>query len=109
MKYVLKSYKVIICSVLFVAFYVGSSLPISAETIDSKENQSEYEIFEMEDDFMEEFKDIGNCVNVTVKIFSNDNRLVRCGSEKSDMIMDLIKRSDFLADVGGVEYYRLYK
>ena len=109
MKHVLKAYKVIICSALFIAFYVGSSLPISAETITLKENYSEYEIFEMEEDFMEEFKDIGDCDNVKVKIYSQDNRLVRCGTEKSDMIMDLIKRSDFLADISGVEFYRLNK
>jgi hypothetical protein len=108
-KYVLKTYKVIICSVLCIAFYVGSSLPISAETITNKESISEYEIFEMEENFMEEFKDLDDCVNVKVKIYSQDNRLVRCGSEKSEMIKDLIKRADFLADVGGIEFYRLNK
>jgi hypothetical protein len=109
MKYVLKTYKVIICIVLFIALNVGKSLPIFAETITSEKIKAEYEIFEMEENFMEEFKDLGDCVDVKVKIYSQDNRLVRCGSEKSDMIMDLLKRADFLADVGGIEFYRLSK
>jgi hypothetical protein len=99
----------VLFSALIIAFYLGSSLPISAETISAEENYSEYEIFEMEEDFMEEFQDLGDCVNVKIKIYSHDDRLVRCGSEKSDMILDLIKRSDFLADIGGVEFYRLNK
>ena len=94
---------------MLVAFYGVSSLPTSAETINIEEIAAEYEIFEMEDNFMDEFKDLGDCVNVKYKIYSNDNRLVRCGAEKSDMIKDLIKRADFLADVGGVEIYRLNK
>jgi hypothetical protein len=60
-------------------------------------------------DFIEDFKDLGDFVNVIVKIYGQDNRLVRCGSEMNDMITDLIKRADFLADVGGVEIYRLNK
>ena len=94
---------------VFIALSVGNSLPIFAETITSEKIQAEYEIFEMEENFMEEFKDLGDCVDVKVKIYSQDNRLVRCGSEKSDMIMDLLKRADFLADVGGIEFYRLSK
>jgi len=95
--------------VLFIALNVGNSLPIFAETITSEKDLAEYEILEMEENFMEEFKDLGDCVDVKVKIYSQDNRLVRCGSEKSDMIMDLLKRADFLADVGGIEFYRLSK
>ena len=94
---------------LFIALNVGNSLPIFAETITSEKDLAEYEILEMEENFMEEFKDLGDCVDVKVKIYSQDNRLVRCGSEKSDMIMDLLKRADFLADVGGIEFYRLSK
>ena len=60
-------------------------------------------------DFIEDFKDLGDFVNVIVKIYGQDNRLVRCGSEKNDMITDFIKRADFLADVGGAEIYRLNK
>lgn len=86
-----------------------SSLTTFAETIDTDVINIEYEIFEMEENFMEDFKDLGDCMNVKVKIYSQDNRLVRCGSEKSDMITELIKRADFLTDVGGVEIYRLYK
>ena len=86
-----------------------SSLTTFAETINTEATNAEYEIFEMEENFMEEFKDLGDCVNVKFKIYSQDNRLVRCGSEKSNMIEELIKRADFLTDVGGVEIYRLYK
>jgi hypothetical protein len=86
-----------------------SSLTTLAETINIETIGMEYEIFEMEENFMEEFKDLGDCVNVKVKIYSQDNRLVRCGAEKSDMINELIKRADFLTDVGGVEIYRLNK
>jgi hypothetical protein len=86
-----------------------SSLPISAETINTEETKFEYDIFEMEQDFMEDFKDLGDFTNVKIKIYSEDNRLVRCGSEKNDMINSLIKRADFLADVGGIEFYRLNK
>jgi hypothetical protein len=107
--HVLKAYKVFIFSGLFIAFCVISSLPTFAETINTQKIQADYEIFEMEEDFMEDFKDLGDCVNIKVKIYSQDNRLVRCSPEKSDMIMDLIKRADFLADVGGIEIYRLNK
>jgi len=86
-----------------------SSLTTFAETIDTETISTEYEIFEMEENFMEEFKDLGDCVNVKIKVYSQDNRLVRCGTEKSDMINELIKRADFLTDVGGVEIYRLNK
>ena len=86
-----------------------SSLTTFAETIDTKTIGTEYEIFEMEENFMEEFKDLGDCVNVKIKVYSQDNRLVRCSTEKSDMINELIKRADFLTDVGGVEIYRLNK
>jgi len=86
-----------------------SSLPTFAETINTETISTEYEIFEMEENFMEEFKDLGDCVNVKFKIYSQDNRLVRCSTNKSDMINELIKRSDFLTDVGGVEIYRLNK
>ena len=86
-----------------------SSLTTFAETINTETITAEYEIFEMEENFMEEFKDLGDCVNVKVKIYSHDNLLVRCGTEKSDMINELIKRADFLTDVGGVEIYRLNK
>jgi hypothetical protein len=92
---------VVICGV--------SSLTTFAETINTETIGAEYEIFEMEENFMEEFKDLGDCVNVKFKIYSHDNRLVRCGAEKSDMISELIKRADFLTDVGGVEIYRLNK
>jgi hypothetical protein len=86
-----------------------SSLPTFAETINAEAIAAEYEIFEMEENFMEEFKDLGDCVNVKVKVYSQDNRLVRCSTEKSDMINELIKRADFLTEVGGVEIYRLNK
>jgi hypothetical protein len=86
-----------------------SSLPTFAETINTEAISTEYEIFEMEENFMEEFKDLGDCVNVKFKIYSQDNRLVRCSTEKSDMINELIKRADFLTEVGGVEIYRLNK
>ncbi len=86
-----------------------SSLPTFAETINTETIEAEYEIFEMEENFMEEFKDLGDCVNVKVKVYSHDNRLVRCSNEKSNMINELIKRADFLTDVGGVEIYRLNK
>jgi hypothetical protein len=86
-----------------------SSLTTFAETINTETIGTEYEIFEMEENFMEEFKDIGDCVNVKIKVYSQDNRLVRCGTKKSDMINELIKRADFLTDVGGVEIYRLNK
>ena len=81
------------------------SLTTSAETINTEAIDTEYEVFEMEENFMEDFKDLGDCV----KVYSQDNRLVRCASEKSNMINELIKRADFLTDVGGVEIYRLYK
>jgi hypothetical protein len=86
-----------------------SSLTTFAEPINPETITAEYEIFEMEENFMEDFKDLGDCVNVKVKIYSHDNLLVRCGAEKSDMINELIKRADFLTDVGGVEIYRLNK
>ena len=94
---------------MLLVFCCVSSLTIFAETINTEAIDTEFEIFEMEENFMEEFKDLGDCMNVKVKIYSQDNRLVRCGSEKSDMINELIKRADFLTDVGGVEIYRLYK
>jgi hypothetical protein len=101
--------KVIIFSLMMLTVCGISSLPISAETIYNDQENSDYEIFEMEENFMEVFKDIGNCVNVKYKIYSEDNRLVRCGPEKSDMIKELIKRADFLTEVGGVKIYRLNK
>lgn len=94
---------------MLMVFFGVSSLTTFAETIDTDVINTEYDIFEMEENFMEDFKDLGDCMNVKVKIYSQDNRLVRCGSEKSDMITELIKRADFLTDVGGVEIYRLYK
>jgi hypothetical protein len=109
MRSVLKSYKVIISSLVLIACFGVSSVPIFAETVADQKNTTKYEIFEMEEDFMENFKDLGDCVNVKIKIYSIDNRLVRCGSEKSDMIMDLLQEADFLADVGGTEIYRLNK
>jgi len=86
-----------------------SSLTTFAETINTETISTEYEIFEMEENFMEEFKDLGDCVNVKIKIYSQDNQLVRCGKDKSAMINELIKRADFLTDVGGIEIYRLNK
>ena len=94
---------------MLLVFCCVCSLTTSAETINTEAIDTEYEVFEMEENFMEDFKDLGDCVNVKVKIYSQDNRLVRCASEKSNMINELIKRADFLTDVGGVEIYRLYK
>lgn len=96
--------------ILMLFVFTGvSSLPTLAEAIETKEQSSEYEILEMEEDFMEEFKDLGDCVNVKVKIYNEDYQLVRCGSDKSRMITDLIKRADYLTEVGGIEIYRLNK
>jgi len=86
-----------------------SSLTTFAETINTEAISTENVVFEMEENFMEEFKDLGDCVNVKIKIYSQDNRLVRCGTERSDMINELINRADFLTDVGGIEIYRLNK
>jgi len=105
----LNTYKVLFSSLLLIAFFWVSSVPILANTITDQKNTAEYEIFEMEEDFMEDFKDLGDCINVKIKIYSKDNRLVRCGSEKSDMIMELLQGADFLSDVGGLEIYRLNK
>ena len=109
LKTLLNIYKVIIFSLMLLVICAVSSLTTFAETINTETIGTEYEIFEMEENFMEEFKDLGDCMNVKVKIYSQDNRLVRCGPEKSNMINELIKRADFLTDVGGVEIYRLSK
>jgi len=86
-----------------------SPLPIFAEPITIEEIRADYEIIEMENDFMKDFEDLDNSVNVTVKVYTEDNELVRSGSEKNDIIKDLLKRSDFLTEVGGIEIYRLNK
>jgi len=67
------------------------------------------ETFEMEEDFMKEFEEVGDCVDVKVKIYSHDDRLVRCGSEKNAAILDLLDRADYLTSAGGIEFYRLNK
>ena len=96
--------------ILMLIFFIGvCSLPTLAESTDLEEQVADYEIFEMEEDFMKDFKDLGECVNVKVKIYNEDYQLVRCGAEKSRMITDLIKRADYLTEVGGIEIYRLNK
>lgn len=107
--FLLRTYKIIICGFLLIVISGVSSLPIFAEPITIEEIRADYEIFEMENDFMKDFEDLDNSINVTVKIYNEDNELVRSGSEKNAMIKDLIKRSDFLTEVGGIEIYRLNK
>jgi len=104
-----RTYKVNICGFLILAVSLVSSLPIFAEPITIEEISAEYETFLMEKDFMKDFDDLGDCMNETIKIYSEDYRLVRCGSEKNAMITDLLKRADFLADVNGTQIYRLNK
>ena len=107
---ILKTYKVTICIVLLLVFCGVSSLPIYAGPITIEEISAEYEIFEMEYDFMKDFKDLDeDVVFENIKIYSEDNRLVRCGSKNNPMIKSLIKRADFLADIGGIEIFRLNK
>lgn len=107
MKALIKTYRAVIHTILIMVCMGVCSLPIFAETISSGETNIEYEVFEMEEDFMEEFNDLGDCVMVEIKIYNEDNQLVRCGSEENQMIKDLINRSDFLADVAGIAIYRL--
>ena len=104
-----RTYKVSIYGFLILVVSLVGSLPIFAEPITIEEINAEYETFLMEEDFMKDFDDLGDCMNETIKIYSEDNRLVRCGSEKNSMITDLLKRADFLADVNGTEIYRLNK
>ena len=109
MGFLLKTYKANIWSFLVMVFVWVSSLPIFAETVTMEKAIVDYEIIEMEEDFMEEFEDLGECVDVKIIIYSADNRLVRCCSKENDMVKELIRRADFLANVAGVKFYRLNK
>ena len=44
-----------------------------------------------------------------VKIFNENNDLVRFGKANNELVMNLISRSDFLIKVNDIKYYRLNK
>ncbi len=104
-----KTYKKYYFILIGLIIFTTSSLPIFASNVNMMMDLTLEETFEMEEDFMKEFEDVGNCVDVKVKIYNHDYQLVRCGSEKNAAILDLLDRADFLTTAGGIEFYRLNK
>lgn len=103
-------YLKVFCSAMVIS--VGMSIPTFAE---SDENvidlDSEYEaIAVMLSDYLipdykiEELVDEGCCL---VKIVNKNNELVRFGKADSEIVVNLINKSDFLVQINETKYYRL--
>ena len=110
MNNLLNSFKVL-CSAMVLT--VGISIPTSAE---SGENVSAIEfdyqaMAELLSDYLqpeveiEEIVGEESCCNV--KIYNENNDLVRFGKANNDLVINLINKSDFLLQVNGTKYYRL--
>jgi len=104
-----KTYRKYYFILIGLIFFTASSLPIYANSLNETMALSMEETFEMEEDFMKEFEEVSECFDVKVKIYSHDNRLVRCGTEENAAILDLLDRADYLTSAGGIEFYRLNK
>jgi hypothetical protein len=93
---------------------MGMSIPIFAE---SGENSYEFkfdyqETAELLSDYLKKDYKIDDLVekcDCLVKIFNEENELVRFGRQNSEIMIHLVSRSDFLMEVNDIKYYRLNK
>jgi len=95
-------------------FLIGISLPILAEP-DEHNNNIEFDYqktAELLSEYLDvEFKieDVLERCDCKVKVFNENNELVRFGPANNEMMVNLISKSDFLIMLNDIKYYRLNK
>lgn len=91
---------------------MGISLPTFAEPGENS-NDFQFDYQEMavllSDYLIPDYKvdELVEKCDCEVKIYNENNDLVRFGKANNDMVKNLITRSDFLIQVNGIKYYRL--
>jgi hypothetical protein len=107
----MRKFKVVLAG-LFLS--MGMSLPIFADPdINTFDFEFDYKATaELLSDYLNtdyKLDDLVEKCDCKVKIYNEDNQLVRFGKQNNEIIMNLINRSDFLMQDNGIKYYRLNK
>jgi hypothetical protein len=107
----MRKFKVVFTGWLIV---MGMSLPIFAEPNDNTfDFEFDYkETAQLLSDYLKTdyvLDDLVEKCDCLVKIYNEDNQLVRFGKQNNEIILNLISRSDFLIQENGIKYYRLNK
>jgi len=93
---------------------MGMSLPTFAEPgVNGNDFEFDYQAMAvlLSDYLIPDYKveELVEKCDCEVKIYNENNELIRFGKANDDMVKCMITRSDFLIQVNGIKYYRLNK
>jgi hypothetical protein len=100
----------VFCSAMVLS--VGLSFPTLAETSNhTMDFDSEYlAVAVMLSDYLiadYEVEDLVDLKDCKVKIYNDNNELVRFGKADDDLVVNLINKSDFLTQINETKYFKL--